>query len=119
MAEPALGPRVSGAVQQRDLVKIRDGPVTNRPDYTVDGEHDILGLWVGSGGEGAKFWLQVLTEIKNRGTEDVCVVVCDGLEGLPGAIAATWPLAIIQTCVPYLIRNTFRLASRPTGWDGA
>jgi transposase-like protein len=50
-------------------------------------------------GECAKFWLQVLTEIKNRGTNDVCIVVCDGLKGLPDAIAATWPLAVIQTCV--------------------
>jgi transposase-like protein len=68
------------------VVKIRDGQVTNRPVYTaigvtVDGERDILGLWVGNGGEGAKFWLQVLTEIKNRGTQDVCIVVCDGLKG--------------------------------------
>jgi hypothetical protein len=52
---------------------------------TVDGRRDILGLWVGTGGEGAKYWLQVLTEIKNRGTDDVCIVVCDGLKGLPDA----------------------------------
>jgi putative transposase len=95
--------------------------VTNRPIYTavgvtVDGERDILALWVGSGGEGAKFWLQVLTEVKNRGTEDVCIVVCDGLKGLPEAIEATWPLAVVQTCVLHLIRNTFRLASR-ADWD--
>jgi putative transposase len=103
------------------VVKIRDGQVTNRPVYTavgvtVDGEREILGLWVGTGGEGAKFWLQVLTEVKNRGVEDVCIVVCDGLKGLPEAIAATWPLAIVQTCVLHLIRNTFRLASR-ADWD--
>ena len=103
------------------VVKIRDGQVTNRPVYTavgvtVDGERDILGLWVGTGGEGAKFWLQVLTEIKNRGTADVCIVVCDGLKGLPDAIEATWPLAITQTCVLHLIRHTFRLASR-ADWD--
>ena len=103
------------------VVKIRDGQVTNRPVYsaigvTVDGERDILGLWVGNGGEGAKFWLQVLTEIKNRGTEDVCIVVCDGLKGLPEAIENTWPLAIVQTCVLHLIRNTFRFASK-ADWD--
>jgi putative transposase len=102
-------------------VKIRDGQVSNRPVYTaigvtVDGERDILGLWIGSGGEGAKFWLQVLTEIKNRGTTDVCIVVCDGLKGLPDAISATWPLAVVQTCVIHLLRNTFRLASRKY-WD--
>lgn len=103
------------------VVKIRDGQVANRPVYTArgvtaDGHRDILGLWVGSGGEGAKYWLQVLTEIRNRGTEDVCIVVCDGLKGLPDAIEATWPLAIVQTCVLHLVRNTFRLASR-ADWD--
>ena len=103
------------------MVKIRDGQVANRPIYTaigvtVDGQRDILGLWAGQGGEGAKFWLAVLTEIKNRGVEDCCIVVCDGLTGLPDAIGATWPLAVVQTCVLHLIRNTFRLASR-RDWD--
>lgn len=103
------------------VVKVRDGQVTNRPVYcavgvTVDGERDILGLWIGDGGEGAKFWLGVLTEIKNRGTDDVCIVVCDGLKGLPDAIEATWPLAVVQTCVLHLIRHTFRLASR-ADWE--
>src|SRR5829696_9059321 len=98
-------------------VKIREGQVANRPIYvavgvTVDGERDILGLWAGQGGEGAKYWLQVLTEIKNRGTEDVCIVVCDGLTGLPDAIGATWPRAITQTCVLHLLRNSFRYASK-------
>jgi transposase-like protein len=99
------------------MVKIRDGQVANRPIYcaigvTVDGERDILGLWAGSGGEGAKYWLQVLTELKNRGVGDVCIVVCDGLKGLPDAIAATWPLAVTQTCVVHLIRASFRYASK-------
>jgi transposase-like protein len=99
------------------VVKIRDGQVANRPIYcavgvTVDGERDILGLWAGVGGEGAKYWLQVLTELKNRGVGDVCIVVCDGLKGLPDAIEATWPQAIVQTCVIHLLRNSFRYASR-------
>jgi len=99
------------------VVKIRDGQVANRPVYTaigvtVDGQRDILGLWIGTGGEGAKYWLQVLTEIRNRGVADVCIVVCDGLKGLPESIETTWPLAIVQTCVLHLLRNTFRLASR-------
>jgi putative transposase len=73
-------------------VKIRDGQVANRPIYvalavTTDGERDILGLWAGDGGEGAKYWLHVLTEIKNRGTRDCCILVCDGLSGLPEAVA--------------------------------
>jgi transposase-like protein len=98
-------------------VKIRDGQVANRPIYTaigvtVDGERDILGLWAGGAGEGAKYWLAVLTEMKNRGVEDVCIVVCDGLKGLPDAITATWPQAVTQTCVIHLLRNSFRYASR-------
>ena len=65
-----------------------------------------------TGGEGAKFWLHVLTEIKNRGVADVCIVVCDGLTGLPDAIQATWSQAPTQTCVLHLLRNSFRYASR-------
>ncbi|WP_371647353.1 IS256 family transposase [Streptomyces sp. NBC_00597] len=102
-------------------VKLRDGKVANRPLYvvlavTVEGTREILGLWAGDGGEGAKYWLQVLTEIKNRGTEDVCMVVCDGLKGLPDAIAAVWPQAITQTCVVHLLRASFRYAARQD-WD--
>jgi mutator family transposase/glycine transporter len=75
-------------------VKIRDGQVANRPVYTaigvnVDGERDILGLWVGTGAEGAKYWQAVLTEIKNRGVGDVYLVVCDGLKSPPEWIEAT------------------------------
>jgi putative transposase len=99
------------------VVKVRDGQVVNRPIYvaigvTVTGERDILGLWAGDGGEGAKYWLQVLTEIKNRGVEDVCILVCDGLKGLPDSVGAVWPLTIVQTCVIHLLRNTFRYAGR-------
>lgn len=93
----------------------------NKPFYvavgvTTAGERDILGIWAGDGGEGAKFWLGVLTEIKNRGVEDVCIVVCDGLKGLPESITTTWELAVVQTCIIHLIRNTFRFASRKY-WD--
>jgi putative transposase len=103
------------------IVKVRDGQVANRPVYvvigvTVNGERDILGLWAGDGGEGAKFWLAVLTEIKNRGVADACIVVCDGLKGLPDSIATAWPYARIQACILHLIRNTFRYASR-RDWD--
>jgi putative transposase len=102
-------------------VKVRDGQVANRAFYTaigvtVDGKRDILGIWASPGGEGAKFWLGVLTELRNRGVADVCIVVCDGLKGLPDAITTTWPLAVTQTCVLHLIRATFRLAGRQH-WD--
>ena len=103
------------------VVKVRDGQVTNRPVYAVigvdvHGQRDILGLWAGDGGEGAKYWLQVLTEIRNRGVEDVCMVVCDGLKGLPDAIGTVWPQAITQTCVVHLMRASFRYAARQD-WD--
>ena len=71
------------------VLKIRDGQVANRPVYvamgiSVDGERDVLGLWVGpSGGEGAKQWMTMLTELRNRGIADVCILCCDGLKGLP------------------------------------
>jgi transposase-like protein len=100
-------------------VKIRDGQVANRPIYvalavTVDGTRDILGLWAGEhgDGEGAKYWLRVLTEIKNRGVADCCIVVCDGLKGLPEAIGTVWPQTIVQTCIVHLLRNSFRYASK-------
>jgi hypothetical protein len=72
------------------VVKVRDGQVRNTPFYvvmgvTVNGEREILGIWAGDGGEGARFWLQVFSELKNRGVEDVLIAVCDGLKGLPEA----------------------------------
>jgi putative transposase len=102
-------------------LKVRDGQVANRAFYcaigvTVDGKRDILGIWASPGAEGAKFWLSVLTELRNRGVRDVCIVVCDGLKGLPDAIEVTWPLAVVQTCVLHLIRNSFRYAARQH-WD--
>lgn len=102
-------------------VKVRDGQVANRAFYcaigvTVDGKRDILGIWASPGSEGAKWWLSVLTEMKNRGVADACIVVCDGLRGLPEAIAATWPQAVVQSCVLHLIRNSFRYAARQH-WD--
>ncbi|WP_370950361.1 IS256 family transposase [Amycolatopsis sp. cg5] len=102
-------------------VKIRDGQVSNRPIYvalavTCEGRRDILGLWAGDGGEGAKYWLHVLTELKNRGVADVLMVVCDGLTGLPDAITTVWPQTITQTCVVHLLRNSFRYAGRQH-WD--
>jgi putative transposase len=103
------------------VVKIRDGQVGNRPIYaaigvTLEGDKDILGLWAGTGGEGAKFWMSVLTDLRNRGTKDVFFVVCDGLKGLPEVVANVWSQAIVQTCIIHLIRNTFRLTSRKS-WD--
>jgi putative transposase len=103
------------------VVKVRDGQVANRPFYaaigvTLAGERDILGLWAGTGGEGAKFWMAVLTDLRNRGVGDVFFVVCDGLKGLPEVVSNVWPQAIVQTCIIHLIRNTFRLTSRKY-WD--
>jgi transposase-like protein len=99
------------------MIKVRDGQVANRPVYaaigvTVDGCKDVLGLWMGVGGEGAKFWMSVLTDLRNRGVRDVFFLVCDGLKGLPDVVEHVWPQAVVQTCIIHLIRNTFRLASR-------
>jgi transposase-like protein len=100
-------------------VKIREGQVANRPVYlalgvTADGERDFLGLWAGEhgDGEGAKFWLRVLAEIKNRGTRDVLMLVCDGLKGLPDAVNSVWEKTIVQTCIVHLLRNSFKYASK-------
>src|SRR5271163_533300 len=103
------------------VVKVRDGQVANRPVYaaigvTLAGDKDVLGLWAGTGGEGAKFWMSVLTDLRNRGVRDVFFVVCDGLKGLPDVVASVWPQTIVQTCIVHLIRNTFRLTSKQN-WD--
>src|SRR5215217_7658820 len=104
------------------VVKIRDGQVGNRPVYAaigvdLEGHKDILGMWAGDGGgESAKFWMVVLTELKNRGVDDVFFLVCDGLKGLPDSVNAVWPRTIVQTCLIHLIRNTFKFASRKY-WD--
>lgn len=99
-------------------IKIRDGTVTNRTVYVVmginmEGERDILGLWVGpSGGESAKFWLGVLSELKNRGIAEVLMLCCDGLKGLPDSARAVWPDVDVQLCVVHLVRNSLRFASK-------
>jgi putative transposase len=102
-------------------VKIRDGQVANRPIYVVlavtcDGYREILGLWAGDGGEGAKYWQGVLTELKNRGVRDVLMLVCDGLNGLPEAVGQVWPQTVVQTCIVHLIRTTLRYCSR-ADWE--
>jgi putative transposase len=85
------------------VVKVRNGQVGNRPVYAaigvdLEGHKDILGMWFGDGGgESAKFWLAVLTELRNRGVADVFFLVCDGLKGLPDSVAAVWPATIVQT----------------------
>src|SRR5258707_9016229 len=103
-------------------VKIREGQVANRPVYlalgvTVDGERDVLGLWAGEhgDGEGAKYWLRVLSEIKNRGVRDVCMLVCDGLKGLPDAVSAVWEKTIVQTCIVHYAQELvqIRVEERP------
>src|SRR5690606_30845335 len=76
----------------------------------MDGRKRVLGMWI-EATEGAKIWAGVLTELRNRGVRDVLIVCCDGLTGLPDAITATWPKAVVQTCVVHLIRNAMRFAS--------
>lgn len=95
------------------IVKIRDGgAVRNRACYVaigvnLDGERDVLGLWFQSA-EGAKFWLAVLNELKQRGVRDVLICCVDGLKGFPEAIEAVFPDAWVQTCIVHLIRHSLR-----------
>ncbi|MEU2013878.1 IS256 family transposase [Nocardia sp. NPDC019302] len=99
-------------------IKVRDGAVVNRPVYLavgvdLDGCKHVLGLWLGNTeGEGARFWMTVLAELRNRGIADVLICCCDGLSGLPEAITATWPQATVQTCCVHLMRASLRFASR-------
>src|SRR5215475_1512936 len=97
-------------------VKIRDdGLVRNKAVYIAlalnsDGEKEVLGLWIEQT-EGAKFWLKVMNELKNRGLNDVLIAVVDGLKGFPDAIATVFPLTTVQTCIIHLIRNSLAFVS--------
>jgi putative transposase len=95
------------------VCKVRsEGVVRNRAAHLavgidIDGRKEVLGIWV-EATEGAKFWLRVMNDLKARGIEDVLIVVCDGLTGLPGAIEAVWPAATVQTCIVHLTRASLR-----------
>jgi putative transposase len=97
-------------------VKIRDeGTVRNKAVYLAvgvlpEGKKDVLGIWIEQT-EGAKFWLRVMTELKNRGVADLLIAVVDGLKGFPEAITAVFPQARIQTCIVHLIRYSMEFAS--------
>src|SRR5260370_9195075 len=92
-------------------VKIRDeGSVKNKAVYLAlgigrDGTKDVLGIWIQQS-EGAKFWMAVMNELKNRGIQDILIAVIDGLKGFPEAITAIFPETQVQTCIPHLIRNS-------------
>jgi putative transposase len=100
------------------VIKVRDSQVANRPVYVaigvnLDGERDVLGMWLGpTGGEGAKQWATMLGDLRTRGIADVLIVCCDGLKGLPDSIRMTWPDATVQTCVVHMVRNSLRYASK-------
>jgi putative transposase len=97
-------------------IKIRDeGAVKNKAVYLAigircSGHKEVLGIWIEQS-EGAKFWLRVMTEIRNRGTHDVLIAVVDGLKGFPEAINAVFPEALVQTCIVHLIRYSMQFAS--------
>lgn len=98
------------------MCKVRDeGAVRNKAAHLavgidVDGDKHVLGIWL-EANEGAKFWTKVMNELRARGVEDVLVVVCDGLKGLPEAVETVWPHAWVQTCVVHLMRNSLALCS--------
>jgi putative transposase len=98
------------------MVKMRqDGKVDNRAVYTaiginMEGEKSVLGLWTNSR-EGAKFWMSVLTNLKNRGMKDAFIICTDGLKGFPDAIEAVFPSALLQTCIVHLIRASLNFVN--------
>lgn len=100
-------------------VRVRDGGAVRikachlAVGVDLEGRKRVLGMWIEQN-EGSRFWLGVLTELRNRGIRDALIVCCDGLSGLPEAIGSVWPQAIVQTCVVHLIRNSMRYAS----WKG-
>lgn len=95
------------------MVKIRDnGHIVNKAVYLaigvdLEGKKTPLGLWI-SKNEGARFWLSVITELKNRGVEDIFILCCDGLKGLPEAVASVFPQTQVQLCIIHMIRNSLR-----------
>src|ERR1700726_2758007 len=98
------------------MVKMRhEGRVENRAVYVaigidLDGRKDVLGLWT-SANEGAKFWLQVLTELRNRGVKDIFIACVDGLKGFPQAIESVFPQAQVQLCIVHLVRASLNYVS--------
>jgi putative transposase len=99
-------------------VKMRhEGRVENRAVYLavgikMDGLKDVLGLWTGDNTEGSKFWLTIMTELRNRGLKDVFIACVDGLKGFPEAIEAVFPETIVQLCIVHMIRNSLKYV----GW---
>lgn len=98
------------------VIKVREqGVVQNKSAYLAlgigaDGRKEILGLWL-EATEGAKFWLKVISELKNRGVEDIFIACCDGLKGFPQAIEAVFPRTIVQTCIVHLVRSSTRFVN--------
>lgn len=96
-------------------VKVRDGSVRVKAVYlaigiNMSGEKEVLGLWIAQT-EGAKFWLQVVTELRNRGVQDIFIACVDGLKGFPEAIEAVYPRAAVQLCIVHMVRNSLNYVS--------
>jgi putative transposase len=97
-------------------VKVKDqGQVTNKAVYlavgiNMDGKKEVLGFWIEKT-EGSKFWLQVVTELKNRGVKDIFIACVDGLKGFPEAIRAVYPKTEIQLCIVHMVRNSLKFVS--------
>jgi len=97
-------------VKIRDESLVRNKAIHIAIGVRADGTKEVLGLWIEQN-EGAKFWLRVLNELKNRGVEDILLAVVDGLKGFPEAIAAAFPETSVQTCIVHLLRHSMEFAS--------
>ncbi len=98
------------------VLRIRDGGTVRRKSaylaigVGIEGRKEVLGIWIAEN-EGAKFWLKVITELKNRGVDDILVACVDGLKGFPEALESVFPLCTVQTCIVHMIRNSTRFVS--------
>src|SRR3982074_3085186 len=117
-AWPSRGLEATYAIVFFDAIRVKirnEGMVNNRAVYLAigvrcSGHKEILGLWIEQT-EGAKFWLRVMTELRNRGTQDVLIAVVDGLKGFPEAITSVFPRAVVQTCIVHLLRYSMHFAA--------
>ena len=127
MTVPGIGPLIAsamvaaigdGAAFAKDAIRVKihdEGFVRNKAVYIAlgirpDDTKEILGIWIEQT-EGAKFWLRVMNELKNRGIGDILIAVVDGLKGFPEAINAVFPQTVIQTCIVHLIRHSLEFVS--------
>lgn len=97
-------------IRDADSRMVKNKAVYVAPGVTRDGLREVLGLWIAEN-EGARFWLSVMNELRNRGVQDILIAVVDGLKGFPEAITAAFPETVVQTCIVHLVRHSLNFCS--------